>query len=211
MEFGREACHGKVRRRSRTGRRSCLACRRRYTSLRRNAGAWTMIPFELAEPRSLSESIALLDRDDPAIRPIAGGTALMLMMKAGFFRPIRLVSLRKIEARYRAIAAERRRHAPHRRDGDARRSRTFARDAAPRAGRRAHDARGGERARAQCRDGRRQSRSCRSASRSAAGVGGARRAHRHCRRAAASARFRSRSCSPAITRRRCVTTSSSPS
>jgi aerobic carbon-monoxide dehydrogenase medium subunit len=65
-----------------------------------------MIPFELAEPRSLSESIALLDRDDPAIRPIAGGTALMLMMKAGFFRPIRLVSLRKIEARYRAIAAD---------------------------------------------------------------------------------------------------------
>lgn len=64
-----------------------------------------MIPFELAEPRSLSESIALLDRDDPAIRPIAGGTALMLMMKAGFFRPIRLVSLRKIEARYRRIAA----------------------------------------------------------------------------------------------------------
>jgi carbon-monoxide dehydrogenase medium subunit len=64
-----------------------------------------MIPFELAEPRSLSESIALLDRDDPAIRPIAGGTALMLMMKAGFFKPIRLVSLRKIEARYRRIAA----------------------------------------------------------------------------------------------------------
>ncbi len=65
-----------------------------------------MIPFELAEPRSLSESIALLDRDDPAVRPIAGGTALMLMMKAGFFKPIRLVSLRKIEARYRHIAAE---------------------------------------------------------------------------------------------------------
>ncbi|HUK57877.1 MAG TPA: FAD binding domain-containing protein [Stellaceae bacterium] len=64
-----------------------------------------MIPFELAEPRSLRESIALLDRDDPAIRPIAGGTALMLMMKAGFFKPIRLVSLRKIEPRYRAITA----------------------------------------------------------------------------------------------------------
>jgi carbon-monoxide dehydrogenase medium subunit len=65
-----------------------------------------MTPFELAEPRSLSEAIGFLDRDDPAIRPIAGGTALMLMMKAGFFRPIRLVSLRHIEERYRRIEAE---------------------------------------------------------------------------------------------------------
>jgi aerobic carbon-monoxide dehydrogenase medium subunit len=63
-----------------------------------------MVPFDLAEPQSLSEAIALLDRDDPAIRPIAGGTALMLMMKAGFFRPIRLVSLRRIEPRYARIA-----------------------------------------------------------------------------------------------------------
>jgi len=65
-----------------------------------------MVPFELAEPRSLGEAIGLLDRDDPAIRPIAGGTALMLMMKAGFFRPIRLVSLRGIEERYRRIEVE---------------------------------------------------------------------------------------------------------
>ncbi len=65
-----------------------------------------MVPFELAEPRSLSEAIGFLDRDDPAIRPIAGGTALMLMMKAGFFRPIRLVSLRRIEERYRRIEVE---------------------------------------------------------------------------------------------------------
>jgi carbon-monoxide dehydrogenase medium subunit len=63
-----------------------------------------MLPFELAEPRSLRDSIALLDRDDPAIRPIAGGTGLMLMMKAGFFKPIRLVSLRRIEPRYARIA-----------------------------------------------------------------------------------------------------------
>jgi aerobic carbon-monoxide dehydrogenase medium subunit len=65
-----------------------------------------MIPFELAEPRSLSEAIGLLDRDDPAIRPIAGGTALLLMMKAGFFRPIRLVSLRRIEPRFARIEVE---------------------------------------------------------------------------------------------------------
>jgi aerobic carbon-monoxide dehydrogenase medium subunit len=55
-----------------------------------------MIPFELAEPSTLGEAIRLLDPDDPAVRPIAGGTALMLMMKAGVFRPARLVSLRAI-------------------------------------------------------------------------------------------------------------------
>jgi carbon-monoxide dehydrogenase medium subunit len=56
-----------------------------------------MIPFELAEPTSLSDAIKLLNPDDPTIRPVAGGTALMLMMKAGVFNPEKLVSLRKIE------------------------------------------------------------------------------------------------------------------
>jgi carbon-monoxide dehydrogenase medium subunit len=55
-----------------------------------------MIPFELAEPASLGEAIRLLDPDDASVRPIAGGTALMLMMKAGVFRPAKLVSLRAI-------------------------------------------------------------------------------------------------------------------
>ena len=55
-----------------------------------------MIPFELAEPASLAEAIGLLDPDDASVRPIAGGTALMLMMKAGVFRPARLISLRAI-------------------------------------------------------------------------------------------------------------------
>jgi carbon-monoxide dehydrogenase medium subunit len=64
-----------------------------------------MIPFELAEPASLAAAIKLLDPDDETVRPIAGGTALMLMMKAGVFRPHRLVSLRKIEAKYSGIAA----------------------------------------------------------------------------------------------------------
>ena len=62
-----------------------------------------MTPFELAEPRTLKEAIALLDPDDPSVRPIAGGTALMLMMKSAVFRPNRLVSLRRIEPRYTAI------------------------------------------------------------------------------------------------------------
>jgi carbon-monoxide dehydrogenase medium subunit len=57
-----------------------------------------MIPFELAEPQSLRDAIGLLDPDDPSVRPIAGGTALMLMMKAGVFQPARLVSLRNIAA-----------------------------------------------------------------------------------------------------------------
>jgi carbon-monoxide dehydrogenase medium subunit len=56
-----------------------------------------MIPFELAEPRSLKEAIALLDGEDDSVRPIAGGTALMLMMKAGVFAPTRLIALRRVE------------------------------------------------------------------------------------------------------------------
>lgn len=62
-----------------------------------------MTPFELAEPRSLAAAVKLLDSDDEMVRPIAGGTALMLMMKAGVFRPAKLVSLRKIENRYTTI------------------------------------------------------------------------------------------------------------
>jgi carbon-monoxide dehydrogenase medium subunit len=57
-----------------------------------------MTPFELAEPSTLKEALALLDPDDASVRPIAGGTALMLMMKAGVFQPTRLVSLGKVSA-----------------------------------------------------------------------------------------------------------------
>jgi aerobic carbon-monoxide dehydrogenase medium subunit len=64
-----------------------------------------MTPFELVEPASLGEAIALLDPDDTGVRPIAGGTALMLMMKAGVFRPTRLVSLRKLPRLNARIAA----------------------------------------------------------------------------------------------------------
>jgi carbon-monoxide dehydrogenase medium subunit len=63
-----------------------------------------MTPVELLEPASLHEAIALLDPDDPTVRPIAGGTALMLMMKAGVFRPARLVSLRKLGEQFSRIA-----------------------------------------------------------------------------------------------------------
>jgi len=59
-----------------------------------------VIPFDWVEPETLRDAVALLDPEDPTIRPIAGGTALMLMMKAGVFTPSRLISLAKIEPRY---------------------------------------------------------------------------------------------------------------
>jgi aerobic carbon-monoxide dehydrogenase medium subunit len=65
-----------------------------------------MIQFELAEPTTLARAVRLLDPQDETIRPVAGGTALMLMMKAGVFRPAKLVSLRKIESNYAAITAD---------------------------------------------------------------------------------------------------------
>jgi carbon-monoxide dehydrogenase medium subunit len=51
-------------------------------------------PFELIEPRSLREAFAALEAADA--RPMSGGTALMLMMKAGVLKPSRLVSLRRL-------------------------------------------------------------------------------------------------------------------
>jgi aerobic carbon-monoxide dehydrogenase medium subunit len=57
----------------------------------------------MAEPASLSEAVAMLDPQEPTIRPVAGGTALMLMMKAGVFHPTRLVSLRRIEPEHARI------------------------------------------------------------------------------------------------------------
>jgi carbon-monoxide dehydrogenase medium subunit len=62
-----------------------------------------VIPFDWVEPATLKEAVALLDPDDSTIRPIAGGTALMLMMKTGVFAPSRLISLAKIEPRYSKI------------------------------------------------------------------------------------------------------------
>ena len=53
-----------------------------------------MQPFEFAEPSTLREATALLDAE--GARPFSGGTALMLMMKAGVLRPARLVSLRRV-------------------------------------------------------------------------------------------------------------------
>jgi carbon-monoxide dehydrogenase medium subunit len=54
-----------------------------------------MAPFELLQPATLGEALSLLDEADA--RPFGGGTALMLMMKAGVLRPRRLVSLRNLK------------------------------------------------------------------------------------------------------------------
>ncbi len=56
-----------------------------------------MPALELAEPDTLEEAFALL-ADDEGARPMGGGTALMLMMKAQLFRPAKLVSLRQISS-----------------------------------------------------------------------------------------------------------------
>jgi len=63
-----------------------------------------MTPFELLEPRSLREAAGLLDAAET--RAVAGGTAVMLMMKMGVLRPARLVSLRAIEQRYSDISID---------------------------------------------------------------------------------------------------------
>ena len=51
-------------------------------------------PFELLEPQSLREAVAALEASDA--RPMSGGSAIMLMMKAGVLSPSRLVSLRRL-------------------------------------------------------------------------------------------------------------------
>jgi aerobic carbon-monoxide dehydrogenase medium subunit len=63
-----------------------------------------VIPFEMIEPTSLRQALSLLDPQEATIRPVAGGTALMLMMKAGVFQPTRLVSLQRIEPDYARIS-----------------------------------------------------------------------------------------------------------
>ena len=62
-----------------------------------------MANFELVEPHSVDEALGLLDYGDPAVRPIGGGTALMLMMRAQLFSPARLVSLRRLGPPFNAL------------------------------------------------------------------------------------------------------------
>lgn len=65
-----------------------------------------MRDIELIQPMSLAEAISLLGADDSMVRPISGGTALMLMMKSGVFTPRRLVSLARVEDEHRTISID---------------------------------------------------------------------------------------------------------
>ncbi|MGD0052203.1 MAG: xanthine dehydrogenase family protein subunit M [Vulcanimicrobiaceae bacterium] len=65
-----------------------------------------MTPFELLEPASLDEALAALDPSDPQVRALAGGTALILMMKSRVFRPQRLVSLRRLDGALRGVRVD---------------------------------------------------------------------------------------------------------
>jgi len=65
-----------------------------------------VIPFEWEEPKTLKAAVNALDPDDSTVRAIAGGTALMLMMKTGVFAPTRLISLAKIERKYSQIRVD---------------------------------------------------------------------------------------------------------
>jgi carbon-monoxide dehydrogenase medium subunit len=62
--------------------------------------------FELLEPDTLAEAIGLLDPDDAAVRAIAGGTALSLMVQSHIFKPTRLISLRRLNGETRGIHVE---------------------------------------------------------------------------------------------------------
>src|SRR4051794_41970722 len=51
--------------------------------------------FELLEPTSLDEACALLAEGEDR-RPIAGGTALLVLIKLGLYIPTKLVNLKKV-------------------------------------------------------------------------------------------------------------------
>ena len=59
--------------------------------------------FELLEPASIGEALAALDPEDNAVRAIAGGTALSLLLQSRIFQPVRLVSLRRLDGELRGI------------------------------------------------------------------------------------------------------------
>jgi len=62
-----------------------------------------MTPFELTFPASFEEAVAMLEPADPAVRPIAGGTALVQMMKSGWLKPRKLVCLRGLGPQARSV------------------------------------------------------------------------------------------------------------
>jgi aerobic carbon-monoxide dehydrogenase medium subunit len=55
-----------------------------------------MKSFEIHQPSSLNEACGYLKKENNQIKPMSGGTGLMLMMKSGIFEPEGLVSLEKV-------------------------------------------------------------------------------------------------------------------
>jgi carbon-monoxide dehydrogenase medium subunit len=56
-----------------------------------------MKPFALHTPQSIEQAIQYLQDDNSLVKPMSGGTALMLMMKSGVYEPEALVSLSKVQ------------------------------------------------------------------------------------------------------------------
>jgi len=63
-----------------------------------------MRPFDYVEPETLDEALALLAEDPDDTLAIAGGTALVILMKQDLIRPGRVLGLRRL-AQLRAIGA----------------------------------------------------------------------------------------------------------
>ncbi len=55
-------------------------------------------PFRLVEPESLPDAIEALGRLDGEARLVAGGTALVAMIRLGLVKPDRLISLHRVPA-----------------------------------------------------------------------------------------------------------------
>lgn len=56
-----------------------------------------MSRFEVLEPENLDEALLLMDREGEDVPVMAGGVALMIMMKQRVIRPKRVITLRKIQ------------------------------------------------------------------------------------------------------------------
>ena len=52
--------------------------------------------FDLLEPKTITEACRMLDAGED-VRPISGGTALLILVKQGLLRPTALVNLKKLE------------------------------------------------------------------------------------------------------------------
>ena len=65
-----------------------------------------MPSFDLVEPHSFEDAFDLLGAEGEVVRPLGGGTALMLMMKAQLFKPDRLVGLRHLDQALKGVALD---------------------------------------------------------------------------------------------------------